>query len=223
MGVTAQKQSGLFAVGLAIPVGRVSSKQLRELARLSKVYGSSEIRITPQQNMILVNVPEKKLDALMEEPLLSQLSANPTPLFRGLVSCVGTDYCGLALIETKGIAVKVTEALEKKLGEEQMKNIRMRWSGCAAGCGNHHTADIGFQGIKASIDGKIVDAVHIFVGGRTGKDARPAEKIMELVPVDILPEVLEVIIRNMNLLKKVRRDVEAEHRVVMIPAETYTD
>ncbi|OGR84847.1 MAG: hypothetical protein A2901_04035 [Elusimicrobia bacterium RIFCSPLOWO2_01_FULL_54_10] len=223
LGVTAQKQPGLNAVGLSISVGRVSAKQLHEIARLSEVYGSSEIRITPQQNMILVNVPQKNLKPLLDEPLLTQLPPNPTPLFRGLVSCVGIDYCSLALIETKGIAVKVTENLEKRLGKEKTGNVRMRWSGCAAGCGNHHTADIGFQGIKANIDGKIVDAVHVFVGGKTGKDARPAEKIMELVPCDILPDVLEPILRNMTLLKKVRRDVEAEQRVVMIPAESCLD
>ncbi len=220
LGVTPQKQLGLFAVGLCVPVGRVSAKQLHELARLSEAYGNSEVRITPQQNMIIVNVPKNKLDALLEEPLLAQLSTNPGALFRGLVSCVGIDYCNLALIETKGISVKVTQELEKRLGRDTLQNIKMRWSGCAAACGNHHTADIGLQGIKANINGKIVDAVHIFVGGRTGKNARAGEKIMELVPCAILPDVLELIIRNMNLLKTVRRDVEAEQRVVMVPAYT---
>ncbi len=219
LGVAPQRQSGLYSVGLLIPVGRISAKELHELARLSEVYGSSQIRITPQQNMVLVNVRQEKLKALLEEPLLAKFSPNPTPLFRGLVSCVGVDYCNLALIETKGISIKVTEELEKRLGKEQVQNIRMRWSGCAAGCGNHLTSDIGFQGIKANIDGKIVDAVHIFVGGKTGKDARAAEKIMELVPCAILPDVLELVIRNMSLLKTVRRDVEAERRVVMVPAE----
>ncbi len=220
LGISPQKQPGLYSVGLSIPVGRLSSKQLYEIARLSEVYGTGDIRITPQQNMILVNVPENKLKILEEEPLLAQLPPNPTPFSRGLVSCVGIDYCNLALIESKGIALKVTKELEKRLGKEQIEKIRMYWSGCAAGCGNHHTADIGFQGIKANIDGKIVDAVHIFVGGKIGKNARAAEKIMELVPCDILPDVLEPIIRNMTILKKVRRDVEAEQRVVMIPADS---
>lgn len=217
LGVSPQKQGGLFSVGLCVPVGRVNAKQLHELARLSEVYGNSEVRITPQQNVILVNVPREKLNDLLDEPLLSQLSPNPTPLFRGLVSCVGIDYCNLALIETKGISMQVVQELEKRMGKEALENIKMRWSGCPAGCGNHHTADIGLQGIKANLEGQIVDAVHIFVGGKTGKDSRPAEKIMELVPCNILPDVLEVIIRNMNLLKKVRRDVQAEERVLMVP------
>lgn len=220
LGVAPQKQRGLFSVGLCVPVGRVSARQMAELARLSEVYGSGEVRITPQQNFILINVPQEKLNSLLEEPLLSQLEPDPPPAFKGMVSCVGTDYCGLALIETKGISVQVAQELNRRLGPEPLRGITMRWSGCAAGCGNHHTADIGLQGIKANIDGKIMDAVHIFVGGRTGKDARPAEKIMELVPVAMLPDVLELIVRNMNLLKKVRRDTDAEKRVVMVPAWT---
>jgi ferredoxin-nitrite reductase len=219
LGVRPQKQAGLVSVGLCVPIGRITAKQLYELARLAELYGTGEVRITSQQNMILVNIPSQKLETLLQEPLLTQLSPNPTPFFRGLVTCVGTDYCSLALIETKGIGFKVSQELEKRLGKETLKNFRIHWSGCAAGCGNHHTADIGLQGIKANIDGKIVDAVHIFVGGKTGKDARHAEKIMELVPCDILPDLLEVIIRNMNILQKVRRDVEAESRVVMVPAD----
>ena len=94
----------------------------------------------------------------------------------------------------------------------------MYWSGCPAGCGNHHAADIGFQGAKARVDGKIVDAVSIFVGGRTGTDPRPGEKIMELVPVDVLGEVVPVILRNLETLRNLRRDRETEERILMVPA-----
>ncbi|MBI1979222.1 MAG: ferredoxin--nitrite reductase, partial [Elusimicrobia bacterium] len=106
LGVTPQKQPGLYAVGLKIPVGRITAKQMQELARLSESYGSGELRITPQQNMVLINIPKEKLNGLMEEPLLTHLTPEPTPLSRKMVSCVGTDYCNIALIETKGIALK---------------------------------------------------------------------------------------------------------------------
>jgi len=219
LGIHPQRQPGLYFAGLSIPVGRVTAKQMLELARLAEFYGSGEIRFTPQQNVILTYIPREKIEALKEEPLLSQLSPAPGPLTLGLVSCVGIDYCNLALIETKGIAVQVVAELEKRLGKENISSLRMHWSGCEAACANHHTADIGLQGIKANIDDRIVDAVHIFVGGKTGKNARSGEKIMELVPVTMLPDVLELIIRNMALLKKVRRNTEAEKRVVMVPMD----
>jgi ferredoxin-nitrite reductase len=217
MGVTLQK-NGHQAVGQCVPVGRVNHKHLREWARLAEVYGTGEIRLTTGQNVILPNIPQKKVTALLEEPLLQEFKPDPHPVKRGLVSCVGTDYCNLALIETKGIAQKLAETLEKTLPPETPP-VTMYWSGCAASCGNHQAADIGFQGIKANIDGKVVDAVHIFVGGHTGPEARPGEKIMELVPVDMLPEILPTLIKNLPMLKKVRRDAEAEKRVIMVPME----
>ena len=61
--------------------------------------------------------------------------------------------------------------------------------------GNHHTADIGLQGCKVKVDGKIVDGVHVSVGGRGGRDPRAASRILEDLPCDELPEVLERLVR----------------------------
>jgi ferredoxin-nitrite reductase len=221
MGVQKQKD-GNYSVGMVVPVGRVNHKHLREWARLASTYGTGELRLTVAQNVILPHVPQARLEALLDEPLLEEFSPTPHPVSRGLVSCIGTDYCNLALIETKGIAKELAKTLEE-LVPSTISPITMNWSGCAAACGNHQAADIGFQGIKANVEGKVVDAVHIFVGGKTGPDARPAEKIMELVPVTLLPEVLPMIIKNLKSLKNVRRDVEAEKRVVMVPAEAVYD
>jgi ferredoxin-nitrite reductase len=103
---------------------------------------------------------------------------------------VGSDYCNLAVIETKGRAVETAALLEKKL-PPSIKPITMHWSGCPAGCGNHLVADIGFLGKKCKVDGKVLDAVDIFVGGRSGPDPKLAVKIMEDVPCEKLPAVLE--------------------------------
>ena len=96
----------------------------------------------------------------------------------------------MAVIETKGRAVETAKALEARLGS-MLKPITMHWSGCPAACGNHLVADIGFLGKKAKIDGKVVDAVDVYVGGRSGPDPKLAVKIMEDVPCDRLPMVLE--------------------------------
>lgn len=208
IGIIKQKQKNLFSVGLCVITGRITKEELFEIAKLSEVYGNGEFRLTQQQNIIIVNVAGEKLDGLLKEPILKKFSPNPSPFLRGLVACTGIDYCNLALIETKKIALKVAAELANNPEISPFNSIEMRWSGCPAGCGNHFTADIGFQGIKANIDGKIVDAVHVYIGGT---------KIMDLVPVDILPEMLSVVIRNMNLLRKIKRDRSAEKRVVMIP------
>ena len=127
---------------------------------------------------------------MSEEPLLKQFAYNPSPILKGLVSCVGNDYCNLAVIETKSRAMETAKALESKLGTG-IKPITMHWSGCPAGCGNHLVADIGLLGKKAKVAGQVVDAVDVFVGGRSGPDAKHAVKIMEDVPCDKLASVLE--------------------------------
>ncbi len=214
LGVHPQKQPGLYSVGLHVPTGRLTSSQLIELARLADQYGNGQIRLTTGQNAILVNIQEKGLEDLLREPLLQHFSPSPHPFFRGLVTCTGTDYCNLALIETKSIAKRLAETLAKRYPE--MSDITMHWSGCPAGCGNHLAADIGFQGARVKVGDEVLDAVSIFVGGKTGINPQPGVKVIELLPVNMLEAFVEVIINNLDMLRKVKPD--ADGRIIMIPA-----
>ena len=72
-----------------------------------------------------------------------------------------------------------------------VKPITMHWSGCPAGCGNHLVADIGLLGKRVKVDGEVVEAVDVYVGGRSGPNPKIAVKILEDVPCDRLPAVLE--------------------------------
>jgi ferredoxin-nitrite reductase len=193
VGIFRQKGQGLNYVGLSVPVGRLTATHLFEVCRLAERYGTGEVRLTPGQNLIIPHVTDQQLGELLEEPLLQMLRYDPSALMRGLVSCTGIEFCNLAVIETKTRAVDIARGLEQKLGA--VKPITMAWSGCPAGCGNHHVADIGLLGTKAKVAGKVVDAVTIFVGGRSGKGARLAERIMDDVPCDELPAVLEQLVR----------------------------
>jgi ferredoxin-nitrite reductase len=209
LGVSTQKQSGLVAVGLCIPTGRVNPDQLDELARLSDTYGNGEIRLTTGQNAIIHNVAAARVAKLLEEPLLAQLSPRPSPFVRGLVACVGTDYCNLALIETKSRAIALSEALHIKMGAG-LNPLTIHWSGCPAGCGNHQAADVGLRGFKTRIDGKIVDAVAIYTGGRTGPHAIAGQEILETVPCDeSLPDVVA------NVIQSYRFDMEARQHAAL--------
>ena len=215
LGVSSQKQATLMAVGLCIPTGRVNPDQLDELARLSEVYGNGEIRLATSQDAIIPNVPGARVASLLEEPLLKQFSPRPSPFTRGLVACVGTDYCNLALIETKSRAMALSEALHNKMGSS-VNPLTIHWSGCPAGCGNHQAADVGLRGFKTRIDGEIVDAVAIYTGGRTGPHAAAGREILEVVPCDeSLPDVVA------NVIQSYRFDVEArEHAALSDPMST---
>jgi ferredoxin-nitrite reductase len=136
---------------------------------------------------------------------------------RGLVSCTGAEFCNLAVIETKARALKIARALETKI--HSGKPIRLHWSGCPAGCGNHTVADIGLLGVKAKVDGKVVDAVDVFVGGSSGRSANEGLRLLEGVPCDTLPQVLEGLIKHGDP-QKIRRQLRelAPPAPVAVPA-----
>ena len=218
LGISNQRQAGLLAVGLGVPTGRLNADQMLELARLAETYGNGHIRLTTGQNAIIPNVAAERLQALLAEPLLQEFPHAPSPFFRKLVACTGTDYCNLALIETKRRANELSKALEQRLGTRR-DALSIHWSGCPAGCGNHQAADIGLRGVRANIGGKVIDAVSIYVGGSTRPNATVGEQILEAVPCDeALPDLIGTIIEHFDLFKQVERDPAAGDRILMVPA-----
>ncbi|QPJ66486.1 MAG: ferredoxin--nitrite reductase [Candidatus Nitrohelix vancouverensis] len=223
IGIYRQKQSTMNYVGLKIMVGRIQAEKLEGLADLSEKYGSGEIRFTAGQSLILTNISDKKLGDFLEEPLLKEFLYYPSGVSSDLVSCVGSDYCHMATIETKSRALQTAKRLEAKLGKSDP--ISMHWSGCPAGCGNHLVADVGLLGKKARVGGVVVDAVDIFMGGRAGPHPKLAVKMMENVPCDILPEVLAHIIpyhtrEKMHPVKKGKRGAKSRARGATLVKDT---
>jgi NAD(P)H-nitrite reductase large subunit len=192
LGVSKQKQPGLNYVGLAVPVGRISAAQLRAVARAASTYGNGEVRLTTSQNVVIPHVADDKLGALLREPIATELPHDPHGAVRGLVACTGIDYCHFALIETKDLAVRTAKYLEAAL--PQGKRFTTHWSGCPAGCGNHASADIGLLGKNIRVGNAIVEAVDVFVGGRAGPNAKAGVKVLEDVPCEELPAILERLI-----------------------------
>lgn len=188
LGVHPQKQPGLNFVGIHVPVGRLTTDDLYELARLADTYGQGEVRLTVEQNVILTHIPDAQLPALLAEPLLARFSPQPAPLSRGTVSCTGSQYCNFALIETKQQATAIAQALEAEL--ELSRPIRIHWTGCPNSCGQPQVADIGLMGAKVRKDGKMVEGVDIFLGGKVGHDAHLGEKVLTGVACEDLPDVL---------------------------------
>ena len=101
VGVFQQKQEGLNYIGLHVPVGRLQAEHMFDLARVAEVYGSSELRLTVEQNVIVANVPDNRLATFLAEPIVQTFPIQPSSLVRSLVSCTGAQFCNLALVETK--------------------------------------------------------------------------------------------------------------------------
>lgn len=189
IGVFPQKQPGLNYIGLHIPVGRLYAQDMFELARMAEVYGSGEIRFTVEQNLIIPNIPDSRLEAFLAEPLLQRFSINPDILTRGLVSCTGSQFCNFALIETKNRALAMSKTLEAELSLTQP--VRIHWTGCPNSCAQPQVADIGLMGTKVRKNGKTLEGVDIYMGGKVGKDAHLGTCVQKGIPCEDLKLVLQ--------------------------------
>ncbi|MBD2446618.1 ferredoxin--nitrite reductase [Nostoc sp. FACHB-152] len=207
IGVYKQKQPGFNYVGFNIPVGRLYAEDMFEIARLAEVYGSGEIRLTVEQNIIIPNISDSSLGTLLAEPLLERFSINPGVLERSLVSCTGAQFCNFALIETKNRALATIKALEADLAFTQP--VRIHWTGCPNSCGQPQVADIGLMGTKARKNGKAVEGVDIYMGGKVGKDAHLGTCAIKGIPCeDLQPVLQELLIKHFGAKPKQEALVE---------------
>jgi ferredoxin-nitrite reductase len=200
LGVHKQPQDGKVRVGILVPAGRLSAKECRQIADLADEYSAGEVRLTVEQNIILPNVDETQVEALLKEPAVSgnsRLKVNAGKIESGMVSCTGAQFCGLALIETKQNAESIIQELEQLV--EVDRPIRIHFTGCPNSCGQVQVADIGIMGAPARkvIDGQnmAVPGCKIFVGGRIGEDAHLAlDPIKDKIPLDdVVPELVEIL------------------------------
>ncbi|CAI5527312.1 unnamed protein product [Closterium sp. Naga37s-1] len=228
LGVHPQKQPGLVYVGLHVPVGRVHPPTLHELARLAEEYGSGEVRLTVEQNVIIPNVPEGRVAELLKEPLLVGgsggleaggekgegeagaeegkgegwygLRAQPGNLMGSLVACTGNQFCGQAIIETKQRALQVTRQLEETLNLPDP--VRIHWTGCPNSCAQVQVADIGLMGCMARDENKKpVEGVDIYMGGRIGSDSHLGQVHKAGVPCkDLVPVLQDILVERAALL-----------------------
>ncbi|KAK2991517.1 hypothetical protein RJ640_016552 [Escallonia rubra] len=206
LGVHPQKQEGLSFVGLHIPVGRVQADDMDELARLADKYGSGELRLTVEQNIIIPNINNSKLEALLNESLLrDRFSPEPPLLMKGLVACTGKQFCGQAIIETKARALKITEEVQQQVSVT--RPVRMHWTGCPNTCGQVQVADIGFMGcMTRDENGKVCEGVDVFLGGRIGSDSHLGDVYKKSVPCkDLVPLVVDILVDHFGA---VRRETE---------------
>jgi ferredoxin-nitrite reductase len=199
LGVHKQKQEGLNWVGACCPGGRLQADDLQEMADLADMYGSGELRLTVEQNFIIPNVPDAKVDALLAEPLLKRYTTTPGNVVAGMVACTGAQFCGFAQIETKKQGYTVAEHLESVL-DFPNGDIRMIWTGCPNSCAPVQVADIGLMGCQMknpSGEKGMVQGVNIFIGGTVGPGGHLKEHPeIEKVALTQLHPVLEVGLRT---------------------------
>ncbi|KAA9399478.1 ferredoxin--nitrite reductase [Haloarcula sp. CBA1130] len=201
VGVYDQKDDKNY-VGLSVPVGRLSAEDTIELADLADAYGSGEVRLTRRQNPIIMGVSDGNLSHLLNEPLLEKHSPEPNPFVQGAMACTGTEFCSLALTETKARMARLLRWLGDNVDvPDDVDRIKMHFSGCTADCGQAMTADIGLQGMRARKDGQMVEAVDVGVGGGIGEDPSFIEWVRQRVPADEAPGMIKNIVEAYAALR----------------------
>jgi len=194
VGIHTQKQDGLVYAGLPILRGRLTPAEMRRIAGLAERYGTGELRTTSMQNLIVVNVPRARAGELTREVHEGGLRLEGSPFRRGTVACTGSEFCKLALTETKGFARWLVEDLEERL-PGFAEHVRINITGCPNSCGQHWIADVGIEGKKLKVDGRLVDAYYFCVGGAVGKHQAVARPIGYRVAASEVPEAMERLLR----------------------------
>jgi sulfite reductase (ferredoxin) len=175
-GIHPQKQDGLFYVGAAVLRGRISPAQMRAAADLADRHGNGELRTTAAQNLVVVNVKQEHTLRVARGLTSAGLPVQASPFWRGAVACTGTEFCKLAITETKSFTRWLVEELEERVPEFDQQ-LKINVTGCPNSCGQHRIADIGLEGKKLKIDGRMVDAYYFCLGGAVGEHAAFARPV----------------------------------------------
>ena len=195
VGIHSQKQSGYCYVGAAVLRGRITAEQMEAAAELSDRFAGGELRTTNMQNLLIVSVPQLNADALAKELDGIGLRVGGSPFWRGAIACTGTEFCKLAITDTKSFSRWLVEELEDRLpGFDQ--DLKLHVTGCPNSCGQHWIADIGIEGKKTKVGDRLVDAYYFCLGGAVGLNQRTARPVGYRCPASEVPDAIERLLRR---------------------------
>ncbi|MFD1720010.1 nitrite/sulfite reductase [Amnibacterium endophyticum] len=202
VGVHRQKDGRAY-IGVAPTVGRVDGPTLVALADLLEAHGSRRLRTTPHQKLVLLDVPEERVEQVVAGAAALGLSATPSPFRRSTIACTGIQYCKLAIVETKDAATRAIEQLEQRLaGVEVGAPISLHVNGCPNSCARIQTADIGLKGqLLPDGAGGQQPGFQVHLGGglvSTDRDEAGLGRTVRglKVTADDLPEYVERLVRR---------------------------
>jgi ferredoxin-nitrite reductase len=149
-----QKQPGLNYVGVGVPVGQITPKQLIRLAELADLYGSGEVRLTVWQNFIIPNVPDAFVETVAKAVRKMGFTTEQSNLRSGFIACTGNAYCKFAQVGTKANALELMDYLDSRFQLDRPINVHL--TGCPNSCAQHYMGDIGLLGVKTKVAGESV-------------------------------------------------------------------
>ena len=196
IGVHAQKQGGSSYIGVVLPLGRMTSDQIRGLARIASDLGDGDIRLTVWQNLLISGIADAKVAEAKARIEGIGLNWQASAVRAGLVACTGNTGCRLATSDTKGTGTRIVEHVESRLEIDHPINIHL--TGCPNSCAQHYIGDIGLVGCRIPVgeDGDTVEGFHVVVGGGYGADAAIGRELLRDVKSEDCPVAVEKLLRT---------------------------
>lgn len=190
--VYAQRQKGYAVATVALPLGDITSEQLRGLAALARRFVRDTIRTTVEQNFVLRWVSEADLPELYAGLVRLGLGAPGAGTIVDVTACPGTDTCKLGISSARGLAAELRHRLAENqlFHEEAIESLRIKISGCFNSCGQHHVADIGFYGMSRKVGGLPVPHFQVVLGGQWRENAGSFGLAVGAIPSKRVPEVV---------------------------------
>jgi sulfite reductase (ferredoxin) len=201
VGIHPQKQAGYCYVGAAVLRGRITPEQMRAAAELADRFADGQVRTTNMQNLLIVNVPQINAEPLAKELDAVGLRVGGSPFWRGAIACSGTEFCKLAITETKSFSRWLVEELDERLPEFD-QHLKLHVTGCPNSCGQHWIADIGIEGKKTKVGDRMVDAYYFCLGGAVGLNQATARPVGYRCPATEVPEAIERLLHTYMQLRE---------------------
>ena len=187
-----QKQAGYVAVQIRCPLGDIGVPQMRGVAELSRKFNGGRLRTVISQNLLLPWVRQESVPALYEGLQRLGIAASGAGLLADVTRCPGADTCQIAITHSRGLAASFGDIFSnggrELVDDEALKNLSIKISGCHNSCGQHHIADIGFQGASSELNGHTVPHYMIQVGGWTSEGVAQFGHRLGMVPAKRVPE-----------------------------------
>jgi sulfite reductase beta subunit-like hemoprotein len=197
-----QRQPGYVAVVVQLPLGDLTSAQMRTVAALVREHGNGTLRTTNDQNLVLPWIPESVLPALHRALADAELGNPDAGTVTDVVSCPGMDYCSLAITRSMGVAERIRAHLldDPSTGDgfpQRLGVFGIKISGCPNSCGQHHVGDIGLTGhVVTGDDGLQRPFYSILVGGSVGEGQGRIGKRLGRFPEEDAPAVIAALARR---------------------------
>ncbi|HXT10346.1 MAG TPA: NirA family protein [Candidatus Angelobacter sp.] len=193
IGVYRQKQKGKSYLGVAIPVGVMTTRQMRRVADIAVNHGSGHVRLTPWQNLLIPDISDNFVESVKRQVERIGFHHEATNIMGGLVACTGNTGCKFAAADTKGHAVALAAHLNRRVQLDRPINIHL--TGCPHSCAQHYLGDIGLQGVKVNAGGSSVEGYNIAFGGGYGAEAGIGREVFKGISFTEIPKLLEHVLK----------------------------